>query len=215
MSWSWAVALKLVRYRKDDPADIAAILKLATDMRGLKWTRQIMEEWLLNMCSPMGYSQYPGELVNVTRDKMRDAVKRANALIWPTQQPQFVQPGTTLDRPTTAHPRAPEHSARQDASRSLRSRPKSFSHLPPSRSAAAPPLAASSSMSSIAVPQPTRQVSPATLLPKNPQMTVMPLMVPVSQLPRGFMPYFVSPSPQQYPQQYHQPSTQQRIRISL
>ena len=43
VSWSWAVALKLVRYQKDDPADIAAILRFASQMKGYRWTRQRRE----------------------------------------------------------------------------------------------------------------------------------------------------------------------------
>ena len=35
VSWSWAVALKLVRYKKDDPMDIAAILELGRKVMGL------------------------------------------------------------------------------------------------------------------------------------------------------------------------------------
>ena len=79
VSWSWAVALKLVRYKKDDPEDIAAILKFGTQLKGLQWTRSIMEHWLLNMCSPMGYASYRPDQIDDTREKMRDAVKRAQA----------------------------------------------------------------------------------------------------------------------------------------
>ncbi len=81
VTWSWAVALKLVRYQKDDPSDIAAILSLGYKMKGLQWTRQVLEDWLLGMCSPMGYTSYPPQEIQKTRDKMRDAVARAQTLL--------------------------------------------------------------------------------------------------------------------------------------
>ena len=79
VSWSWAVALKLVRYEKYDPHDIANILRLGNHQKGIRWTRQIMEEWLVNMCGAMGYRSYPSWQMETTRDRMRHAIALAQA----------------------------------------------------------------------------------------------------------------------------------------
>ena len=79
VSWSWAVALKLVRYEKYDPHDIANILRLGNRQKGIRWTRQIMEEWLVNMCGAMGYRSYPSWQMETTRDRMRHAIALAQA----------------------------------------------------------------------------------------------------------------------------------------
>ena len=80
VSWSWAVALKLVRYQKYDPYDIAQILLLGRRQRGVQWTRQLLEDWLLNMCGAMGYTAYPSWQMEATRDKMRHAIRLANTV---------------------------------------------------------------------------------------------------------------------------------------
>lgn len=77
VSWSWAVALKLVRYQKDDPRDIACVLRLGQKQRGVHWTRQLLESWLLALCSPMGYATYPQWQMDYTRQKMRHAISLA------------------------------------------------------------------------------------------------------------------------------------------
>ncbi|KAH9841083.1 uncharacterized protein C8Q71DRAFT_702063 [Rhodofomes roseus] len=74
VSWSWAVALKLVRYQKYDPHDIAHILHLGRRQKGVQWTRHLMEEWLVNMCGAMGYHAYPSWQMEATRQKMRHAI---------------------------------------------------------------------------------------------------------------------------------------------
>ncbi|OBZ73104.1 hypothetical protein A0H81_06743 [Grifola frondosa] len=79
VSWSWAVALKLVRYQKHDPHDIAHILRLGHRMRGVQWTRSVLEGWLLSMCATMGYAAYPPQQMEATRDKMRHAIRLAQA----------------------------------------------------------------------------------------------------------------------------------------
>ncbi|KAH9933702.1 hypothetical protein B0H21DRAFT_813584 [Amylocystis lapponica] len=78
VSWSWAVALKLVRYEKYDPVDIAHILQLGRRQRGVQWTRQLLENWLVSMCSAMGYATYPSWQMEATRHKMRHAIQLAN-----------------------------------------------------------------------------------------------------------------------------------------
>lgn len=74
VSWSWAVALKLVRYQKHDPYDIAYILLLGWEMKGVQWNRTLLEGWLKTMCSAMGYSAYPVPEMEKTRNKMRHAI---------------------------------------------------------------------------------------------------------------------------------------------
>lgn len=80
VSWSWAVALKLVRYQKYDPLDIAQILQLGRRQRGVQWTRQVLENWLLSMCSAMGYAAYSSAQMEETRGKMRHAIQLANTV---------------------------------------------------------------------------------------------------------------------------------------
>ncbi|KAI0764162.1 hypothetical protein BD413DRAFT_483165 [Trametes elegans] len=77
VSWPWAVALKLVRYQKHDPQDIAHILRLGRRTRRVQWSRATMERWLVEMCSPMGYTNYSPWQMEVTRQKMRHAISLA------------------------------------------------------------------------------------------------------------------------------------------
>ncbi|KAI0631366.1 hypothetical protein C8Q77DRAFT_129770 [Trametes polyzona] len=77
VSWSWAVALKLVRYQKHDPHDIAHILRLGQRLRNVQWTRSLLESWIMSMCSPMTYSLYSPWQVETTRQKMRHAIQLA------------------------------------------------------------------------------------------------------------------------------------------
>jgi len=74
VSWSWAVALKLVRYQKHDPYDIAHILLLAYQMKGMLWNLTILEGWLTTMCGAMNYAAYPQVEMDKTRKKMRHAL---------------------------------------------------------------------------------------------------------------------------------------------
>ncbi|GJE90647.1 hypothetical protein PsYK624_067910 [Phanerochaete sordida] len=104
VSWSWAVALKLIRYQKDDPGDIAAILKLGTEMRGCQWTVELIEGWLNKLCSPMGYQNYSATQLQWNRAKMQDAVKRAQQLNWAAATTSY-QPPPTLINPWSAHQR--------------------------------------------------------------------------------------------------------------
>lgn len=145
VSWSWAVALKLIRYQKDDPNDIAAILKLGTQMRGCKWTVEVFEGWLNKFCSPMGYKYYPPQELAKNRAKMQDAIKRAQQLNWglaatvyqppPTlvpwwyqQQAQHTAPGLTrFSLMTEGISEHQQRSSSQDRLASTRSRTRSFS----------------------------------------------------------------------------------------
>ncbi|KAF8334347.1 hypothetical protein F5887DRAFT_868956, partial [Amanita rubescens] len=56
----WAVALKLVRYTRNDPGDICLILRYSngTNISGTRWTRELVEKWLVDNCWPMGYASY-------------------------------------------------------------------------------------------------------------------------------------------------------------
>ncbi|OCH92012.1 hypothetical protein OBBRIDRAFT_486551 [Obba rivulosa] len=75
VSWSWAVALKLVRYKKHDPYDIAHILHLGQKQKGVQWTPQLLEGWLTTMCgNGMGYAAYSSTQMEGVRNKMRHAV---------------------------------------------------------------------------------------------------------------------------------------------
>ncbi|EIW78022.1 hypothetical protein CONPUDRAFT_84249 [Coniophora puteana RWD-64-598 SS2] len=75
----WGVALKLVRYKKEDPSDIAALLRHGTTLNGVQWTPEILESWLTRLCWPMGYNQYQGQQLGELRDRIRDAVRNAQA----------------------------------------------------------------------------------------------------------------------------------------
>ena len=77
VGWAWAVALKLVRYDKYDPHDIASILRLGQRQRNVKWTRTLLEAWLLSLCGAMGYAAYPPWQMEATRQKMRHAIALA------------------------------------------------------------------------------------------------------------------------------------------
>jgi len=71
----WGVALKMVRYLKDDPADILAMLRHGTKLNGVQWTPQVLENWLFQLCWPMGYSQYPDWKVGEMRQRFAQLVQ--------------------------------------------------------------------------------------------------------------------------------------------
>ncbi|KAH9974907.1 hypothetical protein BGW80DRAFT_1457865 [Lactifluus volemus] len=75
--WPWAVALKLVRYEKNDPPDCAAVLRLGFKERGICWTLQSMEQWISERCWPMGYSDYQPPQREKLRHRIQDALRRA------------------------------------------------------------------------------------------------------------------------------------------
>ncbi|KAH7907595.1 hypothetical protein BJ138DRAFT_1014245 [Hygrophoropsis aurantiaca] len=70
----WGVALKLVRYKKEDPTDIVAMLQHGTKLNGVQWTPEVMETWLKTLCWPMGYSNYQSQQKEELRERIYDAV---------------------------------------------------------------------------------------------------------------------------------------------
>ncbi|KAG2144410.1 uncharacterized protein EDB93DRAFT_1153328 [Suillus bovinus] len=70
----WGVALKLVRYKKEDPTDIVAMLRHGTKLNGVQWTPHIMETWIKTLCWPMGYNTYKPQQAQELRNRIRDAV---------------------------------------------------------------------------------------------------------------------------------------------
>ncbi|EJF61913.1 hypothetical protein BD309DRAFT_871177 [Dichomitus squalens] len=77
VSWAWSIALKLVRYDKHDPQDIASILRLGRNQRNVKWTRSLLESWLVQECGAMGYAAYAPWQMEALRKKMRNAIELA------------------------------------------------------------------------------------------------------------------------------------------
>jgi hypothetical protein len=70
----WGVALKLVRYKKEDPTDIVAMLRHGTKLNGVQWTPPIMEDWIKTLCWPMGYNSYRPHQAEELRNRIHDAV---------------------------------------------------------------------------------------------------------------------------------------------
>jgi hypothetical protein len=75
--WPWAMALKLVRYAKQDPVDCAAVLRLGFSQRGIRWTLAGLEQWIMERCWPMGYSGYQPPQRAQLRERIQDALMRA------------------------------------------------------------------------------------------------------------------------------------------
>jgi hypothetical protein len=75
--WPWAIALKLVRYAKQDPIDCAAVLRLGVAQRGIRWTLAGLEQWIMECCSPMGYAGYQLPQKQQLRQCIQDALNRA------------------------------------------------------------------------------------------------------------------------------------------
>lgn len=75
--WPWAMALKLVRYAKQDPVDCAAVLRLGFAQRGIRWTLAGLEQWIMERCWPMGYSGYQPPQRAQLRERIQDALMRA------------------------------------------------------------------------------------------------------------------------------------------
>jgi hypothetical protein len=82
--WPWAIALKLVRYEKQDPADCAAVLRLGFEQRGIFWTIPVMEQWITERCWPMRYSEYQPPQREQLRQRIKDALRRAFPRGWPS-----------------------------------------------------------------------------------------------------------------------------------
>ncbi|KAI9435132.1 hypothetical protein H4582DRAFT_2112431 [Lactarius indigo] len=75
--WPWAIALKLVRYAKQDPVDCAAVLRLGFAQRGIRWSLAGLEQWIMERCWPMGYSGYQPPQRAQLRQRIQDALTRA------------------------------------------------------------------------------------------------------------------------------------------
>lgn len=79
--WMWAIALKLVRYEKNDPTDVAAILRMGLrryPQHTSVWTHpQILEQTLVAHCHPM-YQGYRADVMHIMRQRMADACQRAS-----------------------------------------------------------------------------------------------------------------------------------------
>ena len=75
--WPWAIALKLVRYAKQDPVDCAAVLRLGVAQRGIRWTLAGLESWIMERCWPMGYAGYQPPQKQQLRQRIQDALFRA------------------------------------------------------------------------------------------------------------------------------------------
>lgn len=76
VTWQWGVALKLFRYRKNDPCDVACILFYGMQ-RGSTWSRTVLEAWIRKSCGLMGYDNYSPEQLTTFRGNMRDAIRLA------------------------------------------------------------------------------------------------------------------------------------------
>ncbi|TFY79677.1 hypothetical protein EWM64_g4338 [Hericium alpestre] len=84
VTWAWGLALKFVRYQKDDPGDVAAMLRLAYWQRGIKWDVDSLEKWMTAICWPMGYSSYPHPKVETLRKRLHHAIALAKGRALPT-----------------------------------------------------------------------------------------------------------------------------------
>ncbi|TCD65007.1 hypothetical protein EIP91_003328 [Steccherinum ochraceum] len=79
--WCWGVALKLVRYQKHDPFDIACILVRGKKIKAVeKWDVRTVERWLAKECGVMGYSAYSPQQVQVNRDRVKHAILFASSI---------------------------------------------------------------------------------------------------------------------------------------
>jgi hypothetical protein len=75
--WPWAMALKLIRYEKQDPADCAAVLRLGVAQHGIRWTCEGIEQWITEFCWPMRYDDYTAQKRQQLRERIQDALDRA------------------------------------------------------------------------------------------------------------------------------------------
>ena len=75
----WGVALKLVRYKKEDPTDIVAMLRHGTKLNGVQWTPSLMEDWIKTLCWPMGYNNYHPQQLEELKSRIHHAVRLVKA----------------------------------------------------------------------------------------------------------------------------------------
>jgi hypothetical protein len=78
VSWPWALAFKLARYAKDDPADARAIVRLLYWRYEQKYAdARTLEAWVVRECAAMGYAGWAEERRSEMRARLWDAVRRA------------------------------------------------------------------------------------------------------------------------------------------
>jgi len=75
--WPWAIALKLVRYAKEDPTDCAAVLRLGFAQGDIHRTLAGLEQWIMERCWPMDYTGYQPPQMQQLRRRLQDALNRA------------------------------------------------------------------------------------------------------------------------------------------
>ena len=103
VTWAWAVALKLVRYEKYDPYDVASILHLHIRQHNVKRTWSLLERWLSETCSAMGYTSYPPDQMEALRERMCHAVAHAHRpeILRAQCQPPREPPVTQIEEETS------------------------------------------------------------------------------------------------------------------
>ncbi|KAI0643428.1 hypothetical protein C8Q79DRAFT_978857 [Trametes meyenii] len=116
VSWSWAVALKLVRYQKHDPHDIASILRLGHRQRNVQWSRTMLENWIAALCTPMTYTLYSPWQIEATRQKMRHAIRLAFPNEVLQQQTRAAYAGAHAHTHAHAHPHPHSHTQSRGSS---------------------------------------------------------------------------------------------------
>ncbi|KAG1880999.1 hypothetical protein F4604DRAFT_1749328 [Suillus subluteus] len=103
----WGVALKLVRYKKEDPTDIVAMLRHGTKLNGVQWTPHIMETWIKTLCWPMGYNTYKPEQAQELRNRIHDAVHHLQTLPPEESSHMALIPSTVRSPPVPSTTRSP------------------------------------------------------------------------------------------------------------
>ena len=79
--WAWCVALKLVRFEKNDPYDVACILTRGRQVGAVRqWDTVTIEKWLSDNCGVMGYARYNPQQVIVMRQRMNQAIVLAQTV---------------------------------------------------------------------------------------------------------------------------------------
>ncbi|KAK7692552.1 hypothetical protein QCA50_004182 [Cerrena zonata] len=96
VSWSWAVALKLARFQKNDPHDIAQILSLGYRQTRVVWTARILEEWIRSNCWAMGYDGYNPVLMENIRNRIQSSIDMTRLL----NPAMALQPGPASQMPS-------------------------------------------------------------------------------------------------------------------
>ncbi|KAG1769932.1 hypothetical protein EV702DRAFT_1281956 [Suillus placidus] len=171
----WGVALKLVRYRKEDPTDIVAMLRHGTKLNGIQWTPDIMETWIKTLCWPMGYNTYKPQQAEELRNRIHDAVH--HLLMSLENSPEesshmALIPSTVQSPPVSSTTRSPVLSSLHTMSSSLAPHPFSQPPSPSSlhsidmssHSVSPPVLSSVHTMSSSLTPHPFSQPPSASSL---------------------------------------------------